>query len=268
MNIKIKGKNINIRTGGYDLKNKNKALLLIHGAGMDGSIWQLQTRYLASKGIRTLAVDLPGHGFSDSPYLKTIEQMSDRCLQLLNYLNIKSAVIVGHSMGSLITLEMAKKENKIIKAISLLGTSHIMPVHPDLITASENDLVMASSLMVDWSLSKKQHLGDHPAPGYWMIGSSIRLIQNSPKGTLANDLKACNNYKNASDSAKNISQKVQIISGAEDKMTPQKNAITLAENFDNVNLRVIQGTGHMLMIEKPNIITKELYNFTISNLII
>ena len=68
--------------------------------------------------------------------------------------------------------------------------------------------------------------------------------------------------------AKNISQKVQIISGAEDKMTPQKNAITLAENFDNVNLRVIQGTGHMLMIEKPTIITKELYNFTISNLII
>ena len=144
----IKGKNINIRTGGYDLKNKNKALLLIHGAGMDGSIWQLQTRYLASKGIRTLALDLPGHGFSDSPSLKTIEQMSDRCLQLLNYLKIKSAVIVGHSMGSLITLEMAKKENKIIKAISLLGTSHIMPVHPDLITASLLvSLLFSSSLL-------------------------------------------------------------------------------------------------------------------------
>ena len=267
MNIKIHNKNINIRTGGYDLKNKNRALMLIHGAGMDGSIWQLQTRYLASKGIRTLAIDLPGHGFSDSPSLKSIEIMSDWCIHLLQYLKIKFAIVAGHSMGSLIALEMAKKENKIIKAISLLGTSNIMPVHPDLIDASENDLTTASLLMADWSLSKKQHLGEHPAPGYWMIGSSARLIQNSPKGSLTNDLKACNNYKNASNSAKSISQKVQIIAGEEDKMTPTKNAKILAEDINNVDLRVIPYTGHMIMIEQPNIIANELYKFTLRNLL-
>ena len=73
MNIKINGKNVNIRTGGVNLDKKNKALILLHGAGMDGSIWQLQTRYLANKGIRSLAIDLPGHGFSDPPTLKSIK---------------------------------------------------------------------------------------------------------------------------------------------------------------------------------------------------
>ena len=114
MNVKIKGKNINIRTGGYDHKDNDRVIMLIHGAGMNGSVWQLQNRYLSSKGIRTLAIDLPGHGYSDLPALKTIEKMGDWCLNLLYFLKIKSALIVGHSMGSLIAIEMANKEKKII----------------------------------------------------------------------------------------------------------------------------------------------------------
>ena len=99
MNIKIHNKNISIRTGGYDLKNKNRALMLIHGAGMDGSIWQLQTRYLASKGIRTLAIDLPVHGFSDSPSLKSIERMSDWCIHLLHYLHPDFHLCIPHQVN-------------------------------------------------------------------------------------------------------------------------------------------------------------------------
>ena len=67
--------------------------------------------------------------------------------------------------------------------------------------------------------------------------------------------------------AKNLSQKVQIIAGAEDKMTPTKNAKILAEDINNVDLRVIQDTGHMIMIEQPEIIANELYRFTLKNLL-
>ena len=262
MNVKIKGKNINIRTGGYDHKDKDRVIMLIHGAGMNGSVWQLQNRYLSSRGIRTLAIDLPGHGYSDLPALKTIEKMGDWCLNLLYFLKIKSALIVGHSMGSLIAIEMANKEKKIINGLSLLGTSHIMAVHPDLINESTSNIINASELMTDWSLSKKQHIGYNPTPGYWMIGSSSRLIQNSPKGSLTLDLDACNNYKGASIIAKNIVQKVQIICGKEDKMTSTKNAMILSENFENVTLKILDNTGHMIMVEQPFIIAKELYQFT------
>ena len=137
-----------------------------------------------------------------------------------------------------------------------------MAVHPDLIHESTSNIINASELMTDWSLSKKQHIGYNPTPGYWMIGSSSRLIQNSPKGSLALDLDACNNYKGASIVANNITQRVQIISGKEDKMTSTKNAMILSENFENVTLKILDNTGHMIMVEQPFIIAKELYQFS------
>ena len=60
---------------------------------------------------------------------------------------------------------------------------------------------------------------------------------------------------------------MQIIAGEEDKMTPTKNAKILAEDINNVDLRVIPYTGHMIMIEQPNIIANELYKFTLRNLL-
>ena len=50
-------------------------------------------------------------------------------------------------------------------------------------------------------------------------------------------------------------------------MTPTQNAKILAEDIDNVDLRVIPYTGHMIMIDQPDIIANELYKFTLRNLL-
>ena len=79
MNIVVDNYKVNIRTGGYDVnKNKKPTLLLIHGAGMDGTVWQMQTRYLSNKGINTLAVDLPGHGSSEGSPLTNCNRDSKK----------------------------------------------------------------------------------------------------------------------------------------------------------------------------------------------
>ena len=260
MNILVNNYNVNIRTGGYDInKDKKPTLLLIHGAGMDGTVWQMQTRYLANKGINVLAVDLPGHGLSEGPSLKSISEMSHWVIKLLDFLNINSVVIAGHSMGSLISIETAKNYKSRVKSIILLGTASLMPVHPDLIKAAKNDLSIAANLITDWSLGKTQHIGNNPSPGAWMIGGSIQLIMNSIKGVLANDLIACNEYKQASNLAKNIEQEVLIISGQEDKMTPVKKAKELSSIFKNCNIVVIYDAGHMMMLEDPTKVAQLMY---------
>jgi len=260
MNIIINKYKVNIRTGGYETNNKNyPAFLLIHGAGMDGSIWQMQTRYLANREINTLAVDLPGHGSSEGPSLTSISEMSKWVMQLLDLLSINSVIIAGHSMGSLIAIETAKNDKKRVKSMILLGTASLMPVHPDLIMAAETNLLIAANLITDWSLGKTQHMGNNPSPGSWMIGSSIQLIMQSSKGVLAKDLIACNEYKDASNSAKDIEHQVLIISGEEDKMTPVKKAKELSDVFTNSRIIVIKDAGHMMMMEKPNEITQLMH---------
>tara|TARA_B100000686_G_scaffold104414_1_gene111655 strand:+ start:16684 stop:17490 length:807 start_codon:yes stop_codon:yes gene_type:complete len=252
----------NILNGGYKIKNsKYPTLLLLHGAGMNATVWQMQTRYLANKGINTLGIDLPGHGTSDGKGFDSIEEMSLWVIQLMDELNINSSVIVGHSMGSLIGIETAKQVKNRIKGLILLGSSSSMPVHPDLIEAAKNNLLSAAEMITDWSFSKKNHIGGHPLPGYWMIDSSVQLIMASTAGILAKDLIACNKYKNILEIGKKLKQKVFFISGREDRMTPAIKAKELSSNIQNSSLTILNECGHMMMIEKPQEVTNLIYNF-------
>jgi len=77
---------------------------------------------------------------------------------------------------------------------------------------------------------------------------------------LAQDLIACNQYKEALTVASNIDKKVTIISGREDKMTPVKKAKELHDVIDNSELIIIENVGHMMMIENPVKVTRIMNN--------
>ena len=62
----------------------NHAIVFIHGAQNDHSVWTAQARALARDGHHVLAVDLPGHGRSAGPALATVEAMAAWLQQTLN----------------------------------------------------------------------------------------------------------------------------------------------------------------------------------------
>ena len=71
----IDGQIVRCATGGRGLDGDPPAVVLVHGAGGDRTVWQLQTRWIAHHGYRAAAVDLPGHGGSDGPVRATIAEM-------------------------------------------------------------------------------------------------------------------------------------------------------------------------------------------------
>ena len=78
MQMDMNGKHVHWATGGMVSEDADApVLVLVHGAGMDGTIWQLQSRYLAHRGVKVMALDLPGHGASDGPVLENIPDMAD-----------------------------------------------------------------------------------------------------------------------------------------------------------------------------------------------
>ena len=62
MELTLNGYKAHAVTGGVTLEADAPTLILIHGAGMDSTVWQMQSRYMAHRGVRVLAVYLPGHG--------------------------------------------------------------------------------------------------------------------------------------------------------------------------------------------------------------
>ena len=63
MQLVVDDRTVHAATGAVPLEGRDEPLVvLLHGSGMDRSVWSHQTRFLAHHGFRAVAVDLPGHG--------------------------------------------------------------------------------------------------------------------------------------------------------------------------------------------------------------
>ena len=84
-------------------------------------------------------------------------------------------------------------------------------------------------------------------------GNPVEKIIQSPReirDILAVDLVACNNYKNGSDAAKSIEFQSLLIFGSLDKMVNLEAGKKFSSLINNSSTHIIEGCGHMIMIEK------------------
>jgi pimeloyl-ACP methyl ester carboxylesterase len=263
MICEVNGRQAHAATGGVDLANdvaraRWPAVILVHGAGMDATVWQLQTRYLAHHGFRTMAVDLPGHGRSEGDPLETIGEMADWLAAFIEAAGEAPAALVGHSMGTFIAMEVASRRPELVSTIVLFGTADAMPVHPDLLAAADEDLPDAAALMAAWGHAKPAHIGLNPTPGLWMLGGARALVEVSHPGALANDFRACAAYDGAGAAAATVGCPVSVAVGAGDKMTPPRAAAKLIEQLADPTVTELADTGHMMMVENPEAVRKLL----------
>ncbi|MEX0695459.1 MAG: alpha/beta hydrolase [Rhodospirillales bacterium] len=258
MEITVNGETAHAVTGGKTAPDGAPVLILIHGAGMDGTVWQLQSRYLAHRGVRVLALDLPGHGHSQGKALGSIDEMADWVAAFMRAAGVEKAAVAGHSMGALIALELAARHPDALSVVGLLGAAASMPVHPDLIQAAKDGGALAPELITDWGFGDISHKGGHVQPGLWAMGAAERLLLDATPGALASDLIACDAYADALAAAQKITVPVLMIAGDEDKMTPVKNARPLADALSSCEMTVLERTGHMMMIERPREVAKLL----------
>ncbi|MGF1609873.1 MAG: alpha/beta fold hydrolase [Kiloniellales bacterium] len=249
MNLTVDGKAVHAATGGRDFDAKLPAIVFVHGAGMDHTVWALQARYFAHRGRGVLALDLPGHGQSEGPPLTSIDAIADWLAALIAEAGLKSAALAGHSMGALAALACAARHPKTVRALALLGVAPKMPVHPDLLAAAKADDHRAFDLVTDWGHGAAAHLGHHPAPGLWLLGGAEALLERSPPGVLHNDLAACNAYQEAEAAAAKVKCPTLLVLGADDRMTPAKAGRKLAAMIDGAKVVVIPEAGHMMMSE-------------------
>ncbi len=214
MEISVQGKAVFTATGGRPYDPAQPAVVFLHGAGMDHTVWALQTRYFAYRGRSVLALDLPGHGKSEGPGLETVPAMADWLISVLDALGIERAALVGHSMGAFIALDGAARHGARVSRLALLGVASRMAVHPDLLAAAEADDHLAFDLVTSWGHGPVGHLGGNRAPGLWIMVAGERLLERSQAGVLYHDLAACNAYQAAVSLASEVAAPCLLVLGA------------------------------------------------------
>jgi pimeloyl-ACP methyl ester carboxylesterase len=103
------------------------SLVFVHGLACHRGFWAAQVKHF-SRHYRVLAVDLRGHGDSDAPEQRyTMQLLADDVAWMCSQLGIERPVIVGHSLGGLVALELAAGHSEQVRAITLVDSILLAP---------------------------------------------------------------------------------------------------------------------------------------------
>lgn len=249
-------------------KHRDKpTLILIHGF-LASSFSYRHLVTIGKNEYNILTIDLPPFGESGKHFIYsyTYKNLADTVLHLLQTLNIKRSVVVGHSMGGQIALRMYQKSPNLIEKMILIGSSaYYKKLKPSHIFATYSPLYsMYFKQYIEWKgmeniLSKLVYHKNCVTPkmieGYkspfqnGMIYMSIVKLLRQREGDLS------------SDELKRIKVPVLLVWGEYDEIVPVDRAKQLQIDLSHAELRIYPNTGHMVPEEKPFRLYRDISDF-------
>jgi len=209
-------------------------VLFIHGAGANSSVWHLQTNHFKD----SVAFELPGH--PNGLGLSTIEGYADVVASQIKEKRLRRPVIVGHSMGGAIAIELALRKEP-LEALVLVGTGGRLRVRPEFLIQIKDNYEAAAKLIASWSVASS-------ADPVLVDRMARDLLLVRPEVTLG-DFLACDRFDRM-DRLGEITCQTLIVCGEADRMTPRKYSEYLHEKIRDSKLVLIPGAGHGVMLEK------------------
>jgi pimeloyl-ACP methyl ester carboxylesterase len=229
---------------------RRPVLLLIHGAAGSHLDWPAQLRRFDPFG--SCALDLPGHGRSPGPARSVVNHYADDVLSLASELGLSELILVGHSMGGAIALDIALRLEKRVAALVLVATGARLRVNDSLLTLVESDFKSAV---------------DHIEAAAWgpdaepeLLRRASHLMLGGDPRTMAMDFAACDNFDVRSE-LNVIAIPTLVLVGSEDRLTPPKFSRYLADRISGAELNTITGAGHMLAMEQPEAVRDAIADF-------
>jgi pimeloyl-ACP methyl ester carboxylesterase len=227
-------------------------VLLLHGGGGSHLSWPPQIRRL--NGQRVFTLDLPGHGKSEGLGRQEIAEYGNAVLEFMKAVRLSSVVLVGFSMGSAIALSIALKYRKRVLGLGLVGSGAKMRVAASTLemAASPSTFPAAVQTIIENSYSSTAD------PRLKELAAKQML--ETRQAVLYGDFIACDAFDIMED-VKRIRVPTLLICGSADRMTPTNRSEYLQDQIEGAELHIIEGAGHMVMIERPDEVASLLADF-------
>ena len=114
------------------------AVMILHGNGHCGGVYAPLAENLAGD-FRVVTVDLRGHGLSDKPDSYTWQELRDDILGLIEHLDLRDILLLGHSRGGGVALLVAATAAERVRGVIVYE-----PSVPRLITNPDRMLEVAT----------------------------------------------------------------------------------------------------------------------------
>lgn len=234
------------------LKTSGKAVVLLHGFCEDGLMWQHFAQEL-SNHYTVIAPNLPGFGSAPPLPGTTLPYMAAAVRAMLQNLGISQYVVVGHSMGGYVALEMANQQPE-----ALLG---IMLFHS---TAFADDETKRANR--EAAITSIQQYGTRPfLTNFFEALFTPRFARQQPDvvqamknratqllpQTLADALQAMKQRPDYTPKLADFTFPVGFIAGAADTFVPLHKTLTECHLPKVSAVHILPDVGHIGMLEQP-----------------
>lgn len=219
-------------------------LLFIHGAGGTKSKWRSVEPFFTDYTYQS--INLPGHGDDSSEVALTIEENASLIEQYIK----DDTIIVGHSMGGLVGLELASRNNK-VKGLVLAASSFELPVHHSILDSLEEGVFPNSLFYASYSKEVDETL----------LAEEKKEKESTPVDISRIDFRACNDYKEGESKLESLKIPIAAIYGNEDRLIPSGIGEKLQVVNKNVKVFEIEKSGHFPILEKAEAFSKALQIF-------
>ncbi len=247
----------------YESFGSGTPIVFLHPWSTNRYIWANQLTAFA-RNHQCIVMDHRGHGMSDKPATGyAMSEMAADVIAVLDELGIDKTVLVGNSIGGMITMQvnLDAPERVIGNLILSSGTNIGADTPPEVAEAMQKDWRGVFSALLESAISAESKR-DKPEISAWMDGC-FRVEENFTEAVFFASLQDPNGVFawNISDKLKDISKPTLIIAGKQDgATTPEQNQF-LADNIPNAEIKIYDHIAHFCQLEDPKLFNEELTNF-------
>ncbi|MFP3125060.1 2-succinyl-6-hydroxy-2,4-cyclohexadiene-1-carboxylate synthase [Ectobacillus funiculus] len=253
-----------IKLGGmhyeYEITGSGDALLLLHGFTGSKDVWR---RFfpLWSHDLQVIAVDLPGHGKTDSPSdwaRYSIEQTAADMIALLDALKIKQAHVLGYSMGGRLAITIASLYAERVRSLVLESCTPGLESEEEREERKRQDQQQADFIMEHGLEAFVERWENIPLfASQQQLPYSVReqmrqqRLQNNPLG-LANSLRGMGTGMQPSwwSSLHRLCMPVLLLGGEYDEKF-LRILQCMEQRLPNAEFVQVSGAGHTIHVEQP-----------------
>ena len=262
----------------YTVSGSGPPLVLLHSAWATNEWWRWQIPSL-SRNYRTYALDVRGHGRSTSlEKTHSVEGFSKDLEIFLDKLDLVRPVLVGWSLGGIISMQYCLDHPSHLKALVLIATQgHKNPrLKPRFILyflQAQLSLLMAFTQPRKYDRSTQQF----PSQSNWVLERQVRNmlspqapkealdwiiadISNNPRIHYWEVIRSVWNWE-AGEKLKQIKVPTLILVGDRDRLTPPQISHRLHLAIPNSKLVIVKDATHYVVLERPELVNKEILNF-------
>ena len=261
-----------------------RGAIFIHGSCLRTDAWHYQMPGIGNH--RLVFYDLRGHGLSqpkgDSDY--TISRLGEDLLRVMDEVGLDEAVVVGHSVGGMIALDLCRRHPELqgskIAGIVLLNTTHRPGAETILGGATVAKVERVTRRPLDALGSKAAQLdrlrrvikpsntifmgvslaafGPHASAK--QVDFTYDMLAETPADVIF-DLVRSYRDNDVTDHLEAITVPALVVGGTHDRITMSHASEFLAEHLPKAELSLLNGCGHMSMLERHRDVNRLLTGF-------